>query len=173
MSRRVVDELKRLPERERFVRGLRAFVGFRQIGVRYERDARLAGEPKYTFRKLAALAAAGLVGFSGLPVRLVGYAGLATLALAGVAGVALIVTALSSGWVAPGWAWVLLAVAAGTGAQLTAFGVIGEYVRRVFVEVKGRPTYIVAEVRRGVAADCGADAFRRQWADADDLGAAV
>src|SRR5262249_28347664 len=82
LDRKVVDALKALPERQRFVRGLRTFVGFRQVGVRYERGARNAGRPKSTFRALVRLAVDGLVGFSGYPLTLVTQLGLASLALA-------------------------------------------------------------------------------------------
>ena len=81
MDRKVVEVLRHLPERVRFVRGLRTFVGFRQVGVEYEREARAAGRPKYTFRKLAALAADGLVDFSSYPLRVVTYLGLAAVVL--------------------------------------------------------------------------------------------
>ena len=86
MDRRVVDMLNRLPERCRFVRGLRSFLGFRQIGLDYDRPAREAGRPKYTLRKLSALAIDGLVSFSSSPLRLVTYLGLAA------AGLALVLT---------------------------------------------------------------------------------
>lgn len=87
MDRRVVDALNRLPEKGRFVRGLRSFLGFRQVGLEYDRPARAAGRPKYTFRKLSGLAIDGLVSFSSYPLRLVTYMGMAT------AGVALVLTA--------------------------------------------------------------------------------
>ena len=80
MDRKVVDALKALPERARFVRGLRTFVGFRQVGVAYDRAARGAGRPKYTLRALVGLAVDGLVSFSGYPLRLVTYAGVGTAA---------------------------------------------------------------------------------------------
>ncbi len=82
MDRRVVDALNRLPERCRFVRGLRGFLGFRQVGLDYDRPAREAGRPKYTLRKLTGLAIDGLISFSSSPLRLVTYAGLAAVAIA-------------------------------------------------------------------------------------------
>ncbi len=149
MDRRVVDELAKLPERQRFVRGLRTFVGFRQTGLVYERDARAAGVPKYTFRKLAGLALDGLVDFSGLPLRLVAGSGAALAATGFVFALGLAAASVSRGEVPAGWAVVLAAVLAIGGGQLLALGVVGEYVRRIFVEAKGRPTYIVSEVRQG------------------------
>jgi polyisoprenyl-phosphate glycosyltransferase len=148
MDRRVVDTLNRLPERCRFVRGLRSFLGFRQIGLDYHRPAREAGRPKYTLRKLSALAIDGLVSFSSTPLRLVSYLGLVA------AGLALVLTA----WVlddairhhtAPqGWASTMIAVLFMGAAQLLSLGVIGEYIRLIFLETKQRPTYIVGELRR-------------------------
>src|SRR5258707_6981287 len=81
MDRRVVDTLKRLPEKMRFVRGLRSFAGFRQVGLAYERAAREAGRPKYTFRALVGLAIDGLVSFSSYPLRMVTYLGLTTIGI--------------------------------------------------------------------------------------------
>lgn len=141
MDRRVVDALAGMPERERFVRGLRTFAGFRQEGLVYERDARAAGTPKYTFRKLVGLAADGLFNFSGFPLRLVAWLGAFAL-----------VVALVLGGVALASLDKLLAVASlgmfACGVQLLALGIVGEYVRRIFLEVKARPPYIVREVVR-------------------------
>ena len=152
LGRPAADALRRLPERQRFVRGLRAFVGFRQTGHVYERHARAGGEPKYTLRKLAALAADGLIDFSRLPLRLVALPGaVATLAGGGLA-LWLAVTAVFGGPVA-GWAAVLAAVLLVGGCQLLGLAVVGEYVRRIFLEAKGRPAYIVGGVTRTRAAD--------------------
>ena len=148
MDRRVVAELVRMPEREPFVRGLRAFVGFRQAGVEYERETRFAGRPKYTLAKLFGLAVSGLVGFSGFPLRAIVYAGVGSvvigLALSGIAFADAMIRADD-----PRTWLVLLAVAGlGTGVQLCALGIVGEYVRRILTEVRGRPTYIVRDVVR-------------------------
>jgi polyisoprenyl-phosphate glycosyltransferase len=143
MDRRVVDLLKHLPERMRFVRGLRSFVGFRQTGLEYDRPARAAGRPKYTFRHLVGLALDGLVSFSSYPLRLVARIGLATILIA----------ILLLGWVlsdaffhhtAPqGWASTVVVVLFMGAVQLFGIGILGEYLRLIFLEVKGRPTYIV------------------------------
>lgn len=144
---RVVEALRHLPERERFVRGLRSFVGFRQIGVRYERGARTQGRSKYTWRRLAGLAIDGLVNFSSLPLKLVAAVG-AGISLLGFA-LAILLTASAVRATTPvsGWAVVLAAVVILGGGQLLALGIVGEYVRRIFVEVKGRPPYIISEAR--------------------------
>jgi glycosyltransferase involved in cell wall biosynthesis len=148
MDRRVVDTLNRLPEKCRFVRGLRSFLGFRQVGLEYDRPAREAGRPKYTFRKLSGLAVEGLVSFSAYPLRLVTYLGLAT----AVAAVALTVWALNDAirhQTAPrGWASTLVVVLFMGAIQLLSLGIIGEYIRLIFLETKNRPTYIVAELKR-------------------------
>ena len=148
MDRRVVAELVRMPEREPFVRGLRAFVGFRQAGVEYERETRFAGRPKYTLAKLFGLAVSGLVGFSGFPLPAIVYAGVGSVVIGlGVTGTAF-ADAMHRADDPRTWL-VLLAVAGlGTGVQLCALGIVGEYVRRILTEVRGRPTYIVRDVVR-------------------------
>ena len=151
MDRKVVDVLRHLPERARFVRGLRTFVGFRQVGLAYERDARAGGVPKYTFRKLAGLAADGLVDFSSYPLRVVTYLGVAAVVLAVLLGGWAVADAVTNQSTPRGWASLMVAVLFLGAIQLVSLGVVGEYVRRIFLEVKGRPTYIVREVVRGGA----------------------
>ncbi len=149
MDRRVVEVLKHLPERMRFVRGLRTFVGFRQCGVAYERAAREAGQPKYSFRALVRLAIDGLVSFSSFPLTLVTYLGFAS------AGVALLLTlwvlldAWSNSATPRGWASTVIVVLFMGSVQLFSQGILGEYIRRIFIECKGRPTYIVREEPAG------------------------
>ena len=146
MDRSVVEAIRQFPERDRFVRGLRAYVGFRQVGLPYERYARLAGTPKYTLRKLAALAIDGLFDFSGWPLRAVAISGALTMLLGlMLSGITVIdaITRLAE----PRFAWLLLsALALTTGMQLLALGILGEYLRRIFREVKGRPSYICRSV---------------------------
>lgn len=146
MDRRVVDVLKHLPERGRFVRGLRTFVGFRQTGLAYERDARAAGRPKYTFGKLVALAVDGLVNFSGYPLQLVTLLGFVTALAAGGLLVWVVADAVTNNATPRGWASTLVVVLVTSAIQLLSLGIIGQYVRRIFAEVKGRPTYIVRSV---------------------------
>lgn len=138
MDRAAVDALNRLPERSRFVRGLRTFIGFRQTGVSYERDPRFAGTPKYTLGKLAALAADGAVNFSTFPVRLVGWAA-AGLILGGLAGL----LTLGCQSAPPGWGWAIAAGAVFTGVQVGCVWLVGLYVLKIFAEVKRRPSYIL------------------------------
>jgi dolichol-phosphate mannosyltransferase len=143
MSRRVVDRINALPERRRFLRGLRAWVGFEQVGVPIPRSPRHAGRPKYTPAKLCSLALDGLIGFGESPLRLAGGFGilaiLASLATLGVFGVFL----LGGGTVPPGWAWLGVGSVFLGGAQLLCVAILGEYVSRIFHEVNGRPPYLV------------------------------
>ncbi len=152
MDRRVVDLLNALPERNRFVRGLRSWLGFRQIGVEYERDARYAGEVKYTLRKLLQLAFDGIVSFTYRPLQMIGAAGLviSLLSFLGFIGFfflsAFDVKILGhSPREAPGATTLTLAVLLLGGVQLISLGVIGEYLGRIFDEVKQRPQYIVKD----------------------------
>ena len=142
MDRKVVTALRSLPERDRFLRGLRAFVGFRQTGVVYERAGRHAGTPKYTLRRMCRLALDGLFGFSGFPLSLITYLGFASLLLA------LGLTTWT--WIdptrMPAGATTSLAVLYMGALQLLGLGIVAEYLRRIFAEVKQRPTYLVARI---------------------------
>lgn len=141
MDRKVVRALKRLPEHNRFLRGLRTFVGFRQVAVTYERAARTAGETKYTLKRLFRLAMDGLIGFSGLPLTMISWFGVITFffALGMTGGLIAGLEACNPTLCAVLW---LGAV------QLTSLGVLGEYIRRIFVESKQRPGYIIGSIRR-------------------------
>ena len=150
MDRKVVDALRDLPERNRFVRGLRTFVGFKQIGLAYERDARQAGEPKYTFRALCRLAMDGMIGFSSAPLNFVTCAGWFCLAVSFLGAVALIAQAIRQETI-PGWSIVTLALLGCTGLQLLGMGILGEYIRRIFLETKARPTYIISTIKEPTA----------------------
>ena len=147
MDRKVVLALNALPERARFVRGLRTFVGFRQVGVPYDRSARHSGQPKYTFRALLALAVDGIISFSGRPLRLLTYLGMLTALLACGLTTWVFVDAFAHQTAPRGWASVIVAVLFMGSMQMVGLGIIGEYVRLIFLETKGRPSYIVGEHR--------------------------
>jgi dolichol-phosphate mannosyltransferase len=152
MDRRVVDVLKHLPERMRFVRGLRTFVGFRQCGVRYERAAREAGDSKYSFAALVRLAMDGLIGFSSFPVTMIAILGILSAGLAMVFTLWFVVGAGLTGTSPPGWAVAAAVVLLMGSFQLMGQGILGAYIRRIFIECKGRPTYIVRDqLRRDVS----------------------
>jgi dolichol-phosphate mannosyltransferase len=145
LDRRVVDEVLALPEHNRFLRGLRSWVGFRQTGLEYERAARHAGEPKYDFRRLVRLALDGMLSFSAAPLRLASWLGV-LVALAGALYVGVAVAfRLLSGNVPEGWTSIVAVVLTIGGMQLMVIGVLGEYLARIYDETKARPNYLVAE----------------------------
>jgi polyisoprenyl-phosphate glycosyltransferase len=146
LDRRALDALLAMTERSRFLRGMTVWVGFTQTAVHYERDARQAGETKYTVRKMLRFSLDAIASFSHLPLQLATYAGLLS---AGVAFVAIpVVIALHfAGSYLPGFGTLTIAILLLGGIQLIALGVIGEYVGRIYDEVKHRPLYIVREER--------------------------
>src|SRR5215510_2716512 len=152
MDRRVVDTLISLRERNRFLRGLRSWVGFRQIGVEYERDARHAGDPKYTLRKLVGLALSGYIGFSAAPLRMAMWLGLSAAGTGFLIAAWAVFTKLAGVYSPTGWASTIAVIMFIGGVQLLMLGVIGEYLSRVYDEVRQRPLYIVRS-RVGVG-DC-------------------
>jgi len=147
MDRRVVEAMAELPERKRFIRGLRTFVGFRQTGLEYDRPAREAGKPKYTLSALLRLAVDGLVSFSSYPLRVVTYLGIAAATLAAMLTVWIFVDAFYQHTAPRGWASLIVVVLFMGSVQLISLGIIGEYIRLIFLESKGRPGYIVDRYR--------------------------
>jgi dolichol-phosphate mannosyltransferase len=149
MDRRVVDLLTGMPERNRFVRGIRSWVGLDQVGLAYERHARQAGRPKFTFTRLVYLALDGLVSFSYLPLRIITMLGFGVSLLSIILAVFYAIKKLTVGLNPPGFATLIVAIFFLAGMQLVTIGVIGEYVGRIFEEVKRRPLYVVRQVSRG------------------------
>lgn len=144
MSRRVVQTLRGLRETHRFVRGLVAWVGFKQVAVEYDRAARAAGETKYPLRKMLAFAFDGIASFSIMPLRMASYAGL----LVGLFGVAVMLFALGSflfGRTVQGWTTTIMIMSFLFSVQLLLTGIVGEYVGKIYEEVKRRPLYLVKE----------------------------
>jgi dolichol-phosphate mannosyltransferase len=148
MDRRVVDLLVRMPERNRFVRGIRSWVGFKQIGVPYERQARHAGSPKYTFRKLLYLALDGLISFSHTPLRIITIMGFTVSALSFLVAMIYLIKKVTMGIGVPGFTTLVVSIFFLAGIQLMTIGVIGEYIGRISDEVKRRPLYVVRRVTR-------------------------
>jgi dolichol-phosphate mannosyltransferase len=146
MDRRVVDLLKSMPERNRFVRGLRSWVGLRQMGVPYERPARQGSRSKYSLGHLVRLALDGLVSFSRMPLRVASLLGLAISAGSFLMAGFYFFKKLTTGLSPPGFATLVVAIFFLAGVQLTTIGVLGEYVGRTFEEVKRRPLYVVRRV---------------------------
>jgi polyisoprenyl-phosphate glycosyltransferase len=142
LDRRVVDALVALPEHNRFLRGLRSWVGFRQTGVEYEREARHGGTPKYTLRKLVRLALSGYVGFSAMPLRAAAWAGLTAALVGFTIALWIVYTKLVDIPSPRGWASLMAVMLVVAGVQLLVLGVLGEYLGRVYDEVRRRPLYI-------------------------------
>ncbi len=152
MDRTVVDLINQMPEKNRFVRGLRAWAGFRQTGVEYERQERAEGEPKYTFSKLMKLAIDGIFSFSAAPLRLATFLGLVVSAVAFLGIGFTLAQRLFSDWFAqfgldpvPGYATIVISILFIGGVQLVCIGLVGEYVGRIYDETKRRPAWIVQE----------------------------
>jgi dolichol-phosphate mannosyltransferase len=145
MSRPVVLTLRALSEQHRFVRGMVAWVGFRQTGISYERPARFAGETKYPLRKMLRFAVDGITSFSTVPLRMAIWLGV-------LAGLAAMVGGVWAAWekffgagVVRGWTTIMILVGLGSSAQLMMTGILGEYVGRIYEEVKRRPLYVVQD----------------------------
>jgi polyisoprenyl-phosphate glycosyltransferase len=152
LDRKVIDVLKAMPERRRFIRGLRAWAGFRQTGVEYERHARAAGEPKYTLPKLMGLAFDGIFTMSALPLRFILYLGLSVSMLSMAGAIFTLVQRIFAKQFeaihlepVPGFATIVIAIFFLGGVQLVCLGVIGEYLGRIYEEVKQRPCWVVRD----------------------------
>ncbi len=156
LDRSAVDLLNALPERQRFVRGLRTWIGLKQKGVEYERAARQAGVPQYTFTALWKLAMDGLVSFSSLPLRFVMRLGVLSALAALILGAWVVWASIFDAKTPRGWASLACLVLVMSSVQLLSLGIIGEYLARIFLEVKGRPTFLIARVtHRDQAASAG------------------
>jgi glycosyltransferase involved in cell wall biosynthesis len=147
LSRRTLDALKQVRERQRFMKGLFTWVGFRQLSVVYHRDPRYAGETKWNYWKLWNFAIEGITSFSGAPLKLATYFGLLTAIVAFLFGVWVLAKALWLGDPVRGYPSLMVVVLFLGGAQLMALGVIGEYLGRLYVESKQRPLYLIDEYR--------------------------
>jgi glycosyltransferase involved in cell wall biosynthesis len=145
LDRKVVDVIRRMPERNRFMKGLFAWAGFKQAAVLYHREERKVGKTKYNYWKLWTLAIDGITSASTLPLRVWSYLG-AIVALGALGyAVYIIIVTLTSGIDVPGYASLMVAVLFLGGLQLLSLGVLGEYVGRILTETKARPLYVVRE----------------------------
>lgn len=145
MSRKVVDAFKQLRERHRFVRGMIPWLGFRSTALEYDRAERFAGETKYPLRKMLAFATNAILSFSSKPLTLAIRFGLMTI-LAGLAGgIYMLYLKIFTNIPVPGLTAILLSIVLFSGVQILLIGVVGEYIARIFEEIKGRPLYLVAE----------------------------
>jgi len=143
MNSRVVRAINSLPERNRFIRGIRSWVGFKSIGIEYERAARYAGNSKYTYTKLMKLAFDGLFSFSYVPLQLMFAFGLISLAFSFIGILIVFYLRFFTNTLVPGFATTIILVLFIGGLQLFSFGIVGEYVRRIYDEIKQRPQYII------------------------------
>jgi len=148
MSRRVIDAIRRAPEYHRYLRGLRTWAGFPQIGIEVERDERFAGDSKYSLMKLAGLASDAVFSFSVVPLRLVAVLGALAIAGSATFGLYALYAALVLNRSPEGFTALVLIGMFLSGVILVSLGIIGEYVGRVYEEVKARPLYVVAEIAR-------------------------
>jgi dolichol-phosphate mannosyltransferase len=155
MDRSAINLLNSLPERQRFIRGLRTWIGLRQTGIEYERPARAAGQPQYTFSKLVKLAMDGLVSFSSVPLKMVTRLGLLSLFSAFAIGLWVVGVTIYEwdkgiiGRTPRGWASLACIVLIMSAVQMISLGIIGEYLARIFLEVKGRPTFLIGSIVEG------------------------
>ena len=144
MSRPVVEHLKLLRERDRFIRGLVSWIGFKQIGVSYSRHKRYAGATKFPYRKMIQFAWDGITSFSSMPLKLASWLGYFTSFLAFLY-LASVFVQKALGYTVEGWATIMVAMLFLGGVQLICLGILGEYIGRIFTESKQRPLYIVQE----------------------------
>ena len=151
MSRRVVEALRRSPERHRFLRGMVSWVGFNQVAIEYDRDERHTGKTKYPLPKMIRFAMDGITSFSDIPLRFASYFGFTVSVVAFIYALIVIAFKLFSlkppGYT-PGWASTIVAVLFLGGVQLMSLGILGEYLGRVYDEVKGRPLYLISDIER-------------------------
>ena len=143
LDRKVVDALKSLPERNRFMKGLYAWVGFRSVAVAYVPNERFAGDSSFSMRRLSRLALTGVTAFTNFPLRLWSAVGAAIAVCALLGGIWIIIEHYTTGNVVPGWATLAVSAMFFSGVQLLSIGILGEYVGRIFDEVKQRPVYLV------------------------------
>ncbi|MDF9843346.1 MULTISPECIES: glycosyltransferase family 2 protein [unclassified Paenibacillus] len=151
IDRKVCEELKRLPEKNRFVRGLVSWVGFRQKAIEYERDERLAGETKYPLKRMIKLSLDGITSFSYKPLKLAGYLGGLLSASGFLYLMYVLYLALFTDEAVKGWASMIGITLTFNGFVLIMLGILGEYVGRIYDETKGRPLYIVQDFYEGRA----------------------
>jgi len=147
ISARAAAQLRKLREKDRFVRGLVSWIGFQQIGIPYERDSRLAGETKYPYRKMFKFAIDGITSFSNLPLKVASWLGYMASFLAFVY-LASVFVQRAMGYTVEGWATIMVAMLFLGGVQLICIGIIGEYIGRIFNETKSRPMYVIESVHQ-------------------------
>lgn len=146
MDRKVIDELRKIREYHRFMKGLFTWVGFKQVGIPYERDPRYAGTTKWNYWKLFNFAIEGITSFSTSPLRLASYTGFLISFISGILGMILLFRYFTVDSITPGYTSNIVVSLFLGGIQLFFLGVLGEYIGRIFNETKNRPLYIISEI---------------------------
>ena len=146
LDRAVVEVFRSMPERNRYISGMRAWAGFRQIGIEYDRDARFAGKPQMSLRRLFELALDGIISFSKAPLRIAIYTGITAAGAAFLGGLYVLSEKLFTDKAILGWASTIVSITFLGGLILLTLGVIGEYVGRIYDEVKRRPLYVIQDM---------------------------
>ena len=146
LSRRVVDVMNAMPEESRYLRGMRSWIGFKQIGYKYSRPDRQAGNTQYTLRHLLRLAMNGIFNFSEFPIKFITFLGVSTMSIGVIYFIITLVKRFSSDYVPDGFTAIVFLIILFGGVQLFSIGIIGEYLIRVFFQVKKRPLFIIKEL---------------------------
>ena len=147
MSRRISDQVVQMPEHDRFIRGMVAWLGFKQVAFEYDRNARFAGSTKYPLTKMIGFAADALVSFSMVPLRIATYVGALLTTVLTFVGIGAVISWILSGTV-PGWTSLTLLVVMISSVQLLVLGLIGEYVGRTYIQSKNRPLFVISHIHR-------------------------
>lgn len=145
MDKKVIDVLRRMPERNRYISGMRAWAGFRQTGIQFDRDARFAGKPQMSLKRLVSLAFDGLFSFSNAPLRFAIYVGFFSALISFFVGLFVIYEKLFTDKAILGWASTIVSITFLGGMILLTLGFIGEYIGRIYDEVKQRPLYVIKD----------------------------
>lgn len=151
MSRRAVDILNQMPEESRFLRGMRSWIGFAQIGIEYERDIRAAGKPKYNLSRLFNLAVNGLFNFTRVPIKFIFLIGVISMSISFIYLIFALVKKIFFGIQPSGFTGLLFIIVLAGGVQMLSLSIIGEYVSRVFFQTKQRPLYVIKKIVNKVA----------------------
>lgn len=146
ISRKVIDVLNDMPEQSRFIRGMRTWSGFKQKGIEYERQTRAAGKPKYSIKKLFELAYSGIFNFSEIPIKLLSRMGFLIILISVVYFIFILYKKIFYGDVPEGFTTLMFTIILFSGVQLISIGIIGEYIIKIFFEVKKRPLYIIKQI---------------------------
>ncbi|NLM34617.1 MAG: glycosyltransferase family 2 protein [Clostridiales bacterium] len=145
IDKKVAEVFLQLPERNRFIRGMISWVGFKQVAIEYVRDERFAGETKYPLKKMIKFAKDGIIGFSSKPLKLITTLGLFSVLISFIILIYTLVSKLIQTDIEQGWTSIMVAISFFSGVQLLSLGIVGEYIARIYDETKGRPLYIIKD----------------------------